>query len=240
MRLDDFIVRDNEEYPMLTEGINDRGIFKAVMMAGIAGSGKSFVATKVKSGNIEPRIVNTDTWIEHYGNSYDKWVDTSVQLTKSQLTLYLNSMLPLLCDTTSTSFNTVLRRLQLLERFGYDVAMVYVHTSLETALARIARRERKVPEWQVIEYFEKAKKIKPYLKNKFQLFLEVKNDDGELTDEVIQKVFKRTLSFYESDIQNPLGVEAVKMMQENGWKYLSPNIYELSDIKEMAGRWYSK
>ena len=49
---------------LITEGINDKGIFKAVFMVGFPGAGKSFVITKIKSGEVEPRIVNTDKTIE--------------------------------------------------------------------------------------------------------------------------------------------------------------------------------
>jgi len=45
MRLEDYI----------TEGINDKGIFKACFMCGSAGSGKSYTLSKVKSGSIEPQ-----------------------------------------------------------------------------------------------------------------------------------------------------------------------------------------
>ena len=38
----------------LTEGIEDKGIFKAVFMAGHPGAGKTFVLNSIKSGQIEP------------------------------------------------------------------------------------------------------------------------------------------------------------------------------------------
>ena len=44
----------------LREGIEDKGIFKAMFMAGHPGAGKSYVLRKVKSGQVEPRLVNTD------------------------------------------------------------------------------------------------------------------------------------------------------------------------------------
>lgn len=46
---------------LLTEGINDKGIFKCLFLAGSSASGKSYVLKKIKDGQIEPRIVNTDT-----------------------------------------------------------------------------------------------------------------------------------------------------------------------------------
>lgn len=45
----------------LNEGINDKGIFKAAFMSGSSAAGKSYVISRITSGSIEPRIVNTDT-----------------------------------------------------------------------------------------------------------------------------------------------------------------------------------
>jgi len=242
----------NDKNVLLLESILDRGIFKAVFLGGIAGAGKSYVSSRVKSGLIEPRVVNTDTWVEYYMrvkkgliksdliNPHDLWCDTSKKLVSSQLTQYLNSMLPLLCDQTSTRASTVVRRNGILERMGYDTAMIYVNTTLETAIERVNRRERKVPVEQVIEYYENAKKIKPYLKAKFPIFLEIKNDDGELTDDVILNAFKRMLFFYDNPVSNPIGVDIMYTMKEKGWKYLAPNIYTMSEIKSIAGDWYRK
>jgi len=50
----------------IMEGINDKGIFKAIMMGGSSASGKSYVISQITSGQINPKIVNTDTWVEHY------------------------------------------------------------------------------------------------------------------------------------------------------------------------------
>jgi hypothetical protein len=44
----------------LTEGINDKGIFKAIFMGGSSASGKSYVIKQISSGSISPRLVNTD------------------------------------------------------------------------------------------------------------------------------------------------------------------------------------
>jgi hypothetical protein len=40
--------------------VNDLGIFKACMMSGLSAGGKSYVISKISSGKIDPRIVNTD------------------------------------------------------------------------------------------------------------------------------------------------------------------------------------
>jgi tRNA uridine 5-carbamoylmethylation protein Kti12 len=240
MRFEKHRLNEEENDILLTEGIEDVGIFKAVFLAGIAGAGKSYVASKVRSGLIEPRVVNTDTWVEYFGNDYNSFYDTSKKLVKKQLALYVNSMLPLICDQTSTNFNTVLRRQHILERMGYDTSMIFVNTSLDVAIERASKRERQVPKDEVVKYYERMTKIKPHLKSKFGIYMEIKNDDGELTDEIIQKAFKRMMFFYTAPVENPLGQQAIEIMKKNGWKYLSPNIHTMDDIKTYTDRWYSK
>ena len=53
-------------------------------------------------------------------------------------------MLPLAIDGTSNSLAILQTRKGLLERFGYDTAMVFINTNLETALERAKLRKRKV------------------------------------------------------------------------------------------------
>jgi len=131
MRLEDYI----EEYPKgfkLTEGIDDKGIFKAVFMGGMPGAGKSYVLKKIKSGQLEPRIVNTDKFKEFFGEWRTKAsFDRSKKLTSSQLSLYLNSMLPLFVDATSSIVSAIIVRNNILENLGYDTAMVFVNVTTE-------------------------------------------------------------------------------------------------------------
>jgi hypothetical protein len=58
-----------------------------------------------------------------------------------------------------------------------------------------------------------------------------------LTDAVIQDVFKKTLFFYDSPVVNPIGKEYIRVMRDNGWKYLSPNVIGFSKIREEANAW---
>jgi len=223
----------------INESINDRGIFKAVYMAGHSGAGKSYTLDRIKSGSIEPRIVNVDRYIEYFGKDYEpEYYDKSKLLLKKQLALYIDSVLPLAIDVTAATPNSVVRRYGILEFFGYDQAMVFVNCSLETALERAEKRERKVAPEVVRSYYEEVKRLKGYLKQKFSPFIEVNNDVGELTDEVVIKAFNKMESFYNSPIRNKLGQESVTIMRENKWKYLSDGVYTRKEIENMSSMWY--
>lgn len=90
----------------INESIEDKGILKSCFMGGSPGSGKSYTINKIKAGTIEPRVVNTDKFTEflatymnvNINQVMDNWSmykENIKKLTKNQLSLYLNSMLPL-------------------------------------------------------------------------------------------------------------------------------------------------
>lgn len=225
----------------LIEGIEDKGIFKAVFLAGHPGSGKSYTSSKIKSGQVEPRIVNTDKFVEHYKNAdWMKIGDKVRRLNNSQLVLYLNSMLPLAVDGTSGSVSALLRRRGLLESIGYDTAMVFVNTDLETAIRRVQSRDRKVEEDFIRKSYKQLNDNKPYYRSKFDTFIEVDNNEGELTNKAVTHAFKFLNSFYNSPVKNPIGKERIRKMKENGWKYLDPNVMTLDELKKIVSVWYRK
>lgn len=200
----------------------------------------SYVFSKIKSGNIEPRIVNIDTWIEYFHTTYGN--DKTKKLTAAQLYQFINSMLPLFIDATSTDPAALVVRYNILDHIGYDVGMVFVNTTLETSIERVEKRNKegkRVVDIDVVkDSYEKMEKIKDFLKGKFSFFVEVNNDDDKLTDEVVLKAFKRTLSFYTSPVQNIAGDRIIELMKKKGWKYLVPNIYDDGYLKSLVNRWF--
>lgn len=228
----------------LNEGILDKGIFKAVFMGGIPGSGKTYTFSKIKSGQIEPRIVNTDKsfplFKEYWNDDWGK-INLKVKtITKNQLALYINSVLPLAIDGTANETSVVLKRNGLLESFGYDTAMLFVNTSLETAIKRAGLRERQVDIDFIKKVYEQSEKSKNFYRGRFSTFIEVNNDEGELNEKVILHAFKFMNKFYGSNIINPVGKEYKRRMMENGWKYLVPNIYTIEEIQQVLTSWYKR
>jgi len=233
MRLEDYI----------TEGINDQGIFKACFMCGSAGSGKSYTLSKVKSGSIEPRIVNTDKvfplFKQWWSKDWDKIKIKVKTINKNQLAGYINSMLPLAVDGTAGKPSVVLKRVGLLEFFGYDVGMIFINTSLETALERASQRERQVDRDFIIQVHKEVEAAKNFYRGKFSTWMEINNDEGMLTDKVIVNAFKFMGKFYDSPIQNPVGKQYKEKLIENGEKYLSPTILSMEKIKNTVDAWYA-
>lgn len=230
----------------LNESIEDKGILKACFMCGLPGAGKSYVGDAIKDGTINPKIVNTDKLVEFFGDGggvdWSIYGDKIKKLNKKQLVNYLNSMLPLWIDSTSSNSSSLLRRKGILESIGYDVCMVWVDTPMKTALERIEQRKRKVPKETVKEMYKKLNNMKAFYKKQFGSdFYEVKNGEGELTEQTMLDAYKKVSKFFNKKLQNPIGKDTFDEMKNQKKKYLiGYGKYDESLIKKYVDSWYRK
>lgn len=234
-------------YKYIYEGIEDKGIFKAAFMIGNAGSGKSYSINKIKSGQIEPRIVNTDKYFnlfdkDDWNNKWNKIRNKITTLSLNNLYLYLNSMLPLFIDSTSSDPNNLVKRKKILENIGYDTGAIFISTSLDTSIKRTEERAkemgRKVDKEFVIKSWEKINMLKKFYKTKFKLFLEIKNDDGLFTEDIIIKSYNKISKFFISPVLNSIGQKNINILEENNQKYLVPLIYSKNELMDKIQEWY--
>lgn len=149
-----------EKYELLKEGINDVGIFKAVFMAGGPGSGKSAVAKKLGITAMGLKNVNSDTAFENglkkanlslkmpegEEEQRDAVRQHAKALTAKQQNSYVNGRLGLVIDSTAKNIKFIVEQKKLLEALGYETAMVFVNTELDTALQRNRDRKRSIPD----------------------------------------------------------------------------------------------
>lgn len=231
-------------YDYIIESIEDKGILKSAFMAGSPLAGKSYILSKIKSGQIEPRIVNTDKLYPLFKKEWQKeWKKISPKvktITKNQLLLYLNSMLPLAIDGTSSNNSSLLRRVGLLKSLGYDAdAMIFVNTKLEVAIERLKKRERKVDIDFLKRAYNRIQETKNYYKNSFKIFIEIENN-GPINDKIITKAFNKLSNYYMSPVYNPIGQNIIRKMKENKLKYLIPDIYEKDFLHKIINIWYEK
>jgi len=239
----------------LKEGINDKGIFKAVFLGGNPGAGKSYVNDKISSGSIQPRVINSDKFLEFIakkrnidiGPGFDKEAKEFSKLfkdsknsTRAHLEASINGMLPMIIDSTSADINNTIARNKILQDFGYDTAMIWVNTSLETSLKRAALRARSVPEAFIRKVFSKVEENKKVFRSKFSIFMEINNDDGELTDKVIIKAFNKLNSFFGSEIKNKKGKQIKEQLMKELGKELVPNIMSKSELSSKISIWFKK
>lgn len=217
----------------LKESIHDKGLFKSIWTVGNPGAGKSYVLSQVGFGSIQPKIVNLDRWTEFFGK-YDSRI---FSLTISHLFQYVNSMLPLFVDGTGANVSKTIKQEKILKSIGYDTGCIFVKTSLETSLQRNAQRKRKVPEDVIEKLYQQMESVKSIYKNHFKFFIEVNNDYGELTDKVILDCFKKVQTFYVKPLENPIGIQNIKELEESGKLYLT-DLPQFSNLQSTLDKWW--
>lgn len=202
---------------MLDEGVYDPSIFKAVFLAGAGGSGKSYVANHALRG-LGLKTINTDIAFENFlkkANLSLKMPDSEKEerdairfsakkLTSKLKNTYQQGRLGLLIDGTGRNFKKIKAQADKLKEIGYDVKMVFVNTSLETALKRNSKRERSVPESIVKNHWYSVQSNI----GKFQRYFGNENftiiDNNNATKEDLNSVFKEVKNFVESKPKNQI------------------------------------
>ena len=210
-------------YDSLNEGINDPGVFKAVCMAGGPGSGKSLAAKKLGFGSMGLRPVNSDSSFEmglkkaglslKMPESEEEQRDAirvhAKAITGKRQEMYIKGRLGLVIDSTARDVTNIIKQKKLLQDLGYETAMVFVNTSLETALDRNRTRERSIPDSIVQSNHATVRKNMGKLQSTFgrQNFFIVDND-GEMSDldKNTTKIFPRLKSFVKSFPNNKMAI----------------------------------
>jgi cytidylate kinase len=206
----------------LQEGVYDPNILKAFFLAGGPGSGKSYVV-KRGTGGLGLKIVNSDDVFEKYlkdaGLSLkmpkseeeprDKLRDRAKRVTAARQANYLEGRLGLIIDGTGKEYDKIAKQATQLKQLGYDVHMIFVNTSLETALKRNAKRERTVPRsiatksWKTVQ--SNMGKFSQYFR---QNFVVVDNNDSE--EDVMGPVYKQVMSLAKKKVQNRTGLNWIQ------------------------------
>ena len=169
---------------LLMEGVQDKGIFKAVFLAGGPGSGKSYVAKEIfgipEKFNISMsgmKMINQDKeykyllqkhgfdpeWLDTYPEDVFDHISTEMRgftkdLAKQRKMGYMRGKLGMIIDGTGHKFQKVKAEKKELEAAGYDTYMVFVNTSLEVAQARNKERDRVLPEKLLKKSWEDTRK----------------------------------------------------------------------------------
>jgi uncharacterized protein YcfJ len=140
----------------LEEGVNDPSIFKVVFLAGGPGSGKSFLVGKTGLPALGLKLINSDPAFEKQLKKVglkatpDDIFTPKGQaarakakaMTKKQQELALAGRLGLVIDGTGKDYDKISGQVVDMKKIGYDVAMIFVNTNLETAIRRDQDRPR--------------------------------------------------------------------------------------------------
>ena len=201
-------------FQQLLEGIYDPNIFKAVFLAGGPGSGKSYVVSKVVSG-MGLKVINSDEPFERYlvkaGLSLkmpdEEQAERDIErkrakkVTGAKKGHAIDGRLGIIIDGTGKDYDKMIRQAAQLQELGYETSMVFVNTTLETALERNRKRDRSVPPniakqgWKDVQ--KNLPRFQRYFRNRF--FVADNNTGDDLTP--ITKAVRRAIL---KKVDNPI------------------------------------
>ena len=213
-------------------GVYDPGILKAAFLAGGPGSGKSYVARSVfglTSTSFAPsglKLVNSDPFFElllkregidpadladlpSMTYRYATEAPTGPRmrakaLSEARASAWIDQRLGLVVEGTGRRFEKIQGMRERLQDLGYDTAMVYVNTSLPVALARNARRSRRLPEREVTRLWNESQENMGRFQTLFgrRRFYLVDNSRPVPVDATIVRAVER---FVQAPLRNPIG-----------------------------------
>lgn len=204
----------------LDETAEDPHVLKAIFMAGAGGSGKSKVAQAMFSGT-GLRYINQDDHLERFmkaageplsrvGARYDLFKKAQ-RLKNKQIAHFSSVRAGIIIDVTGWDAKRVLSPRKKLVQLGYDTFMVFVRTSLETALRRNSERARRVPESYIRTAHQGSLRNLPRFRNAFgqDSFLIVDNDSDIGADDWAKTVeptlHRAGMKFLSRPVQNTNG-----------------------------------
>ena len=207
-----------KSFKQLVEGVYDPNIFKAFFLAGGPGSGKSFVVRQT-TGGLGLKIVNSDTAFEKLLKDADFSLDfrdmspektlerdkirkRAKEVTDKMKSNFVAGRLGMIIDGTGAEYGKIEKQVKMLQQLGYDTHMIFVNTSLDTAIERNNKRDRKLPLDIVKTYWNNVQSNI----GKFQRLFGRKNfivvDNNNAKEDVFLKVFKSVRKLATRKVKN--------------------------------------
>lgn len=202
----------------LDEGINDPAIFKAIFLAGGPGSGKSFIVGKTGLTSMGYKVVNSDDAFEAAMQKAGLVMDPETifstkgqeirgkakALTARKQERYIKGRLGLVIDGTGKDPQKILNQSKKLKSLGYDVAMIFVNTDMETALERNRQRPRSLPDKEVIAYWKAVQQNIGAFQSMFGKpnFLVVDNSVGKDYEKETVRAYRDARKFTDKAVDN--------------------------------------
>ena len=212
-------------YDYLLEGVNDPAIFKAVFLAGGPGSGKSFIVGKTALPALGFKVINSDEAFENALRKAGLSMDPkdiyspkgqeirlgAKRITGKKLDLAINGRLGLVIDGTGKNYEKIQQQAQMLRALGYDVAMVFVNTDLETAMSRNQARARSLPDNEVQKMWSDVQRNIGKFQNFFgrNMFI-VDNSDGANWQGAVNSIYKRIGQWSRIEPKSPIAQKWIK------------------------------
>jgi len=187
---------------LLTEGVHDKGIFKAVFLAGGPGSGKDYVLDNTLQGHGLTEI-NLDKVSEFLKDK--KGPNRAKNVAEVKQRLAVQGRNGLIINGTGDDLTKVQSIKQDLEELGYDTSMIMVNTSDEVSAQRNIERGqrggRTVPETVRKQKWDAAQDARTeYAKMFGDRYMEFDNSEDlrEAPPEVVKQKKEEMLELYKN------------------------------------------
>ena len=179
----------------LDEGVNDPGIFKAIILAGGPGSGKSYVARELGLKSLGLVVVNSDSYFEMLmkrkglslkmpsSEDDDREVARMAAkgLTDKRYKSLIDARMGILIDSTSGDQAKVFKMYRELIKAGYDVKAIFIQTDIDVALSRNDARDRTVPPKVVTASHKASQVVRKQLEKRLgRDFHVIENNGGKI------------------------------------------------------------
>lgn len=210
----------------INEGVDDPAIFKAVFLAGGPGSGKSFIVGKTGLPVLGFKVVNSDDAFENamqkagkamtpdeiFSDEGQEIRGRAKALTGKKQAMYIKGRLGLVIDGTGKDFAKVRRQAKTLQDLGYDTAMIFVNTDLETAIERDKSRDRSLGEKEVTAYWKDVQRNIGAFQQMFgkRDMLVVDNSTGKDFKKETLRAYRDVQKFLKREPDNPLAKKWIK------------------------------
>ena len=207
----------------LQEGLQDPNIFKAFFLAGGPGSGKSYVVKRT-TGGTGLVIINSDDAFEAMlqkaglskkmpaseAEPRDIVRARAKKVTQVKKGNVVDGRLGIIIDGTGKEYDKIVKQSVELKQLGYDTHMIFVNTSLDTALERNAKRDRTVPEPIAVQGWKEVQSNMGKFSQAFrQNFIVVDNNDSE--EDVMTPVFKQIKGLLRKKVKSPIAHQWIEM-----------------------------
>jgi len=202
----------------IDEGKNDPAIFHAIFMAGGPGSGKSYISNSLGLHALGFVEINSDKAFEMGlkksllslkmpdSEEYPRDIvrDLAKKTTKAKHGHAIEGRLGMVIDGTGKDAGKIGKQVKQLELLGYEVAMVFVDTDLNTTKIRNAKRDRSVKYSALLKMWSAVQKNRDTFKKIFgkRMFI-IDNSTPELAAAESKKVYTKIMMWAKSLPKNP-------------------------------------
>ena len=187
----------------IDEGVNDPGIFKAIILAGGPGSGKTFVARQLGLKSLGLIVVNSDNYFEMLmkrkglslkmpeNETEDREVARMAAkgLTDKRYKSLIGARMGIIIDSTSGNQGKTFKMYRELKSWGYDVKSIFIQTDLEVAMSRNNERARTIPPRILEKSHKAAQAVRKMLKKSMgRDYHEIENNGGPIDTRIAGKL----------------------------------------------------